>query len=459
MSKISWKRRSACDLTMLAVAGACLTVGIGSATAADSHSNSNTYPFGKPSAHPDFQVPSPPQEPNLVPTITTKTTTRLYGGNPFQQAVAVTQHLWPAARKENAPGEMNNVPDRPWAVTLVTPDKALPAITATPLIHFPDDAPILFVKNTGIPKVTLDELKRLGDTGIGRDHNVDAFLVGGAANSQVEQQLKSIGMKYKTVTASSVPKLADKVDKLYGSIQHPLDSVPTAGNASQNVMIGSMDAYKYVLPATHWVAHMAAGLLWVNKNSVPKPTIEALKRRDGHARMYLFGGSEQISDAVAKTLSRYGAVIRVTNNNEVAFNKTPTDNPVQTAVAFAKMWDPVGQVGWSITGPGHGFTLVNIDDWQGAVASAPLSHLGFHAPLLMTSSPTRLSSANNGYLKSVAPTFLQTPAEGPYNMTYFVGDWKQLSWPLQAHVDYISEMHGRRVWNSNTGSRYSDSAQ
>ena len=48
------------------------------------------------------------------------------------------------------------------------------------------------------------------------------------------------------------------------------------------------------------------------------------------------------------------------------------------------MWDPAGMFGWKITGPGHGFTLVNINDWQGAIASAPLSHLGFHAPLLLT---------------------------------------------------------------------------
>jgi len=441
----------------LALAGVWFVAGSGSAMAADNQSNPNSYPFGEPSATSNFKVPPPPQSPTLVPTIATKTTTRLYGANPFQEAVSVTQHLWPAARKMNAPGEYNNVPDRPWGIVLVTPDNPLPAITATPLIHFPNDAPILYVRKDGIPEVTLNEIKRLGDTGMGRYYDIDAFVIGDAVNPEVEKQLKAIGVKYVPVQAPNAPELANKVDELYGSIQHPLDSVPTAGNASQNVMIGSMDAYQYVLPATHWVAHMAAGLLWVDKNAVPKPTIEALKRRDGHARMYLFGGPEQISDAVAKTLSRYGTVIRVTNNNEVAFNRTPTNDPVETAIAFAKMWDPAGQVGWSITGPGHGFTLVNIDDWQGAVASAPLSHLGFHAPLLMTSSAKQLSSANNGYLKSVAPTFSSTPAEGPYNMTYLIGDWKQLSWPLQAHVDYISEMHGRRVWNSNTGSRYSGS--
>jgi len=90
----------------------------------------------------------------------------------------------------------------------------------------------------------------------------------------------------------------------------------------------------------------------------------------------------------------------ITNNDIVAFNANPTNNPVDTASVFAKMWDPEGMVGWKITGPGHGFTLVNINDWQGAVASAPLSHLGFHAPLLLTEGPTQLPSAVDGYLSS-----------------------------------------------------------
>ena len=59
--------------------------------------------------------------------------------------------------------------------------------------------------------------------------------------------------------------------------------------------------------------------------------------------------------------------------------------------------------------------------------------------------------------KSVAPTFLNTPADGPYNMTYAVGSWNQVSWGTQAHVDYISEMGNRRVWSDNTGSGYTNS--
>src|SRR5437879_2744207 len=226
-----------------------------------------------------------------------------------------------------------------------------------------------------------------------------------------------MGLKYVTVTAPNVPALANTVDQLYGKIENPDTGVPNMDNGAENVMVGSMQSYRYLLPATHWVAHMASGLLWVNANSVPQATIAALERRNGQARMYLFGGPQQISGAVADKLAHYGTVVRVTNDDIVAFNAPPRDTPVDTAIAFAKMWDPSGMVGWKITGPGHGFTLVNINDWQAAVASAPLSPLGFHAPLLLTNSPTSLPTQLDNYFKSVAPTFLHTPADGPYTMT------------------------------------------
>jgi hypothetical protein len=418
-------------------------------------SDPNLFPFGAPSGGPTVQVPSPPGAPTLSPTIATKTTTRLYGADPFEEAISITQHIWPAALPENAP---NLVPDRPRALTLLTPDDPLTAITATPLIHFPDDAPVLYVTSSGIPDTTLNEIKRLGPSGIARYNNVQAFLVGAAANTGVENQLKSIGLKYVTVTAGSVPDLANKVDQLYGSIENPDGGVPVMDNGMADVVIGSTDAYQYLLPATHWVSHMATGLFWVTKTSVPQATIDALKRRNGQARIYLFGGPDQISSSVASRLAQYGSVIRVSNDDYVAYNTPPADTPEDTAIAFSKMWDSAGEMGWKITGPGHGFTLVNINDWQGAVASSPLSHLGFHAPLLFTTSATTLPTNVDAYFKSVEPTFLTTPADGPYNMTYAIGSWDKISWSEELQVEYDSEMGNRRDVALNTGGRYTDSA-
>jgi hypothetical protein len=400
-----------------------------------------------------LSVPPPPGQPTLQPQITTKTTTRLFGENPFEVAVAVTQHLWPAV----LPPQAQSVPDRPRGLTLLTPDDPLTAITATPLVHFPDDAPILYVTKSAIPEVTVNEIKRLGPVGIARFNKVQAFLVGAAANPGVKSQLTAMGIKWFEVSAPTIPELANTVDKLYGSITNPDTGVAEMDNGAMDVMIGSLDAFPFVLPATHWVTHMPAGLLWVTKDSVPGPTTDALQRRFGNARIYLFGGPAQISSSVAGRLAKFGTVMRVTNDDEVAFNAPPTDDPVQTAIAFNKMWDSAGKVGWKMTGPGHGFTLVSIGDWQGAVASSPLSHLGFHAPLLFTTSSTQLPDIVDAYFKSVAPTFLTTPADGPYNMTYVIGSWNQISWQLQAHVDNISEMANRRGVGVNTGSRYTDS--
>ena len=54
---------------------------------------------------------------------------------------------------------------------------------------------------------------------------------------------------------------------------------------------------------------------------MPQATIDLLKRRNGKARIYLFGGPSQISGSVASQLAQYGTVVRVTNDDNVAFNK------------------------------------------------------------------------------------------------------------------------------------------
>ncbi|HEX4719777.1 MAG TPA: hypothetical protein VH300_14720 [Thermoleophilaceae bacterium] len=404
--------------------------------------------------------PPPPSQPTRA-NGDTKHTTRLYGKSAFSEAVAVTQEVYPA---DGPTGADDSFPDdRPRGLTLVTPDDPLTAITATPLIHFPDNAPVLYVTKSGIPKITLDEIKRLAPVGIGRHNKVQVFAVGAAANPGVLDALNQLKLKTETVTADDIPSLADKVDQLYGSIANPdlgypimSPSATGEGSSIADVVIGSMSQYQYLLPATHWVSHMPTGLFWVTKDSVPQATIDALKRRNGHAQIYVYGGPDVISSAVVRQLSQYGSISRVTEDDGVAFNNPPPNTPLSTAVAFSKMWDPVGMMGWNIVAPGHGFTLVRQDDWQGAVGSAILSHLGFHAPLLLTNSSNTLPSLLDSYFKEVAPAFLMTPADGPYNMTYVIGDYNKISWKQQTTIDHDSGMTNRRVPGQGTGGGYQE---
>ncbi|TCG05102.1 hypothetical protein BZM27_36290 [Paraburkholderia steynii] len=85
--------------------------------------------------------------------------------------------MYTASLPPAAPGEANKASDRPWAVTLLTPDDEIAGISATELIHFPDNAPVLFVGPNGIPPETMEELRRLHPVGIARHDGVQVFAV------------------------------------------------------------------------------------------------------------------------------------------------------------------------------------------------------------------------------------------------------------------------------------------
>jgi hypothetical protein len=76
---------------------------------------------GAAQAAPADNPPAPPGQPSAL-VADTEYTTRLFGRSPAEEAIAVTRHVYTAALPPTAPGEANNASDRPWAVTLLTPD-------------------------------------------------------------------------------------------------------------------------------------------------------------------------------------------------------------------------------------------------------------------------------------------------------------------------------------------------
>src|ERR1700756_661342 len=156
---------------ILVVAAALVAASTAVAASPSAHAIRSSHRYAEESG--TLVSPPPPGQPNRA-NGNTKHTTRLWGSNPFQEAVAVTQLVYPA---EGPTGLDTSYPDdRPRALTLVTPDEELTAITATPLIHFPDNAPVLYVTHDGIPAVTLREIQRLKPVGIGRYNDVQAFV-------------------------------------------------------------------------------------------------------------------------------------------------------------------------------------------------------------------------------------------------------------------------------------------
>ncbi|MDQ0089117.1 putative cell wall-binding protein [Paenibacillus anaericanus] len=344
----------------------------------------------------------------VKPWIASKNTTRVNTSDPVEAAVIVSQSLWMATSKDNRPG----------SIILTDPDNWQNAVASADLIHHPSNGPILFVTKDGIPAATAREIKRLQPKGVEINNGVQVILVGDL-DQKVEDQAKDLGFKIDKVTGDNPAALAKAIDVYYTNL---------AGENPSSVIIGSMESQEYTMPAINWIAHMPEPLLYVNKDEIPLETVEALQKRGGNANIYILGPESVITTKVEKELQQYGQTVRISG-----------DDPYANAIAFAQFKDETTGFGWGITTPGHNFSFVNSDTPALALAGAPFSHLGKHAPLLWTDQDAMPESVMN-YVMSLQPKYDQSPTEGPYNHAWLIGSEKSISLKGQGEIDNMLEI-------------------
>ncbi|GAB7057094.1 MULTISPECIES: cell wall-binding repeat-containing protein [unclassified Paenibacillus] len=343
-----------------------------------------------------------------MPWVGSKNTTRINTSDPAEAAVLVSRTLWMATGDENRPG----------GVVLANPDDWQTALVSANLIHHPNNGPVLFVDKDGIPEVTLNELKRLKPAGVPMNNGVQVILVGDL-DPKVEEQVKELGLKTDKIAGGNHAAVAKAVDAYYANVTK--ENPPS-------VIVGSKDSQEYTMPAVNWIAHMPEPLLYVTKDEIPQETVDALKTRGGKANIYILGPESVVSASVETQLGQFGRVVRIAGKD-----------PYENAVAFAKYKDLVTDFGWGITTPGHNFSFVSKDSPALALAAAPFSHLGKHAPMLWTDKDS-MPEAVMSYVMSIQPKYKRTPAEGPYNHAWLTGGEDVLSAAAQGEIDAMLEI-------------------
>ncbi|MGN7759816.1 cell wall-binding repeat-containing protein [Paenibacillus sp. 22594] len=377
---------------------AALTLSLGAALAGCAAGNNS------PSASTD----TPSQSAISIPWIATKNTTRINTSDPIQAAVLVSQSLWTAETENNRPSSVVLTDVSSWQIAAVSTD----------LIHHPNNGPVLFITKEGIPEATLMELRRLKPMGAVSNDGVQVVLVGPIADG-VEDQLKILDLKVDAIKGEDPAEIAKSIDAYYEKV---------SGSLPQNVIVSSVDSPEYSLPAVNWIAHMPEPLLYVSKRKIPEATAEALKARGGKATIYILGPTSAVSADVEAQLQEYGTVKRISG-----------DDPYTNAIAFAKFKDEATGFGWGITTPGHNLSLLTADSTMLAIAAAPLSHLGKHAPLVFTKKDGMPDSLMN-YTMELQPKFKDSPAEGPYNHAWLTGDTDTLYSGTQSEIDDMLEI-------------------
>lgn len=333
-------------------------------------------------------------------TLNTKDSTRLAESNPAALSLALARALFP-----------DGTGAAPDGVVVVTGNDWRTTVAAAPLVRWVN-GPLLTKDATNAAESEIVRLKPRGVSALGGATTITVGLdqPGGATNQ--------------TVGGANPAELAANVDDLVSRV---------AGNVPRNVLLVPEDP-AYAIPAAYWAAQFGDVVLF-SGNPLPDATRRALERRNGQARIYAIG-----LDGNAQDLARYGAVQTIQARDGVS-----------AAVAVAKFYDSVNNVGWGMDesryDSGHNFVLANREHPELAAAGLALARFGKFGPLLWVERDS-IPAATEQYLWKMKPEFFKTPAEGPFNHLWLLGAPDVISIQVQGAADVSQEIDAYRFEES-----------
>lgn len=355
--------------------------------------------------HNKEQFASSPEKSNERATenlkyLSSKNITRLDESDSVELAVMTSQLVWPATHEESRPGTIILSAVDSWQLTLASAD----------LIHHPNNGPILLIDKNAIPEATMNEINRLQPKG--NEEGTQIKVMGSVAD-EVLESLEEYTIDQ--ITDDNPASFAAEIDRFYAEV---------SGELPESIIIVSSDekAKEYSVIASYWIAHMPEPVLYVGENDIPNSTIKAIKKRE-NPNMYILGPTSVVSEQVEKELGELGAVTRIVG-----------ENPSEASIAFTQFKDEESGFGWGINDPGHGLSFVSSETTTFSLVTAPLAHLGKHAPLLLLYKG-EMSENMGRYLAKVKPTFEKSPMEGPYNHGFVIGSLGDISYKVQGMID------------------------
>lgn len=343
--------------------------------------------------------PPPPQELGY-PTFATANTTRIGGADPASNAAGVALAVYPSTEPSQ----------RPDAVSLVDAADWRGAIAAAVLMAPPLGIPVLVSESDELPEATSDALEALDPQGGRSTRGVEGFAIGAAiAPSGLETRRVGGGG---SAGAAAIAALRDRL----------------LGRPPEHVVVAPAGQPAFAMPAAAWAARSGDPVLFANRDRLPPATAAALKR---HPRtpVYVLGPSSAISSKVVRAI---GEIVKR------PVRRVSGEDPVANAIELARY--AVGDFGWNVDDPGHGFVVARSEDPLDAAAAAPLSAAGTWGPLLLSDSADTLPAALRDYLLDVKPGYTTDPTRAFYNHVWVIGDHEAIDVNQQADIDELAAL-------------------
>ena len=358
-------------------------------------------------------VPSPeifvgegiePEEPAELgfPAFATRNTTRVAGPDPIADAAGVALATFPTGGVVKGPPAVSLVDSEDWAG----------GVAASALVAEPIGAPVLLTRDGRLDELTTGAIDSLAPEGGSASGGAEAFQIGNAGEAE--------GLDTRAVDGDNAAEVAVEILELREKL---------VGDPPEHLLVTTSDDPEFAMPAAAWAARSGDPVLFAQADSVPTPTLDAIKRLKD-VPVFILGPESVISRGAEKQIA--GAteadVVRAASE----------DDPIANAVAFARFAD--GSFGWNINDPGHGFVIANTERPADAGAASALSGTGKWGPLLLTDDAKTPPPALEGYLLDLKPGYESDPTRAFYNHIWIIGDESALSVDTQVELDEIAEL-------------------
>lgn len=337
--------------------------------------------------------------------IQTTDTTRLASSDPEALSIAVSQMVYPS----------RTVSWRPNAVILASGDDFRTIVPAVSLLHFPVNAPILFLNRGVLTQSVWDEIHRLQPTGRNVPH---VFLVG-SFDPSVIRQLNAGG--YRTVLFNHPDPFMQSIHIAEWRKRLMPDMMPEM--ITKNTFLISVENPTEALPSYGFAAHMGTPFLYAYKDSLPARTAEFLRPEPGR-NVTLIGSTRTLSDQVE------AACRQIVNGTVERFGGM---SPEELAVNFSRYKSEATGIGWGRNQrmKGDAFTFFPAY-WKYAMLAAPLSHMGKHTPQLPLTGKA-LPKVYADYLQYLRP-MAEHPMP-PFMHAFVLGDFHQIPFAAQVEIE------------------------
>lgn len=317
----------------------------------------------------------------------------------------IAEILYPAVSEKSKPHGLILVQSQEWQEI----------IALTPLMRT-YKSPIIPIGEK-IGQGIMAQIKKLSPKGISELDNVQIMVFGNDIEN-ISDELANLDYKVDYLVYEDLEELQTQIY----SFPRILDK------EEYGFIIQDNDVFK-AIPIATWIANNKGILMFAGDDGYIHELTRNFISSGRFKKIYLIGNMKSFDTSII--------------NDNTEYERIDGVNVERFAIKFAEFYDADMNVGWDASrernDSGHNFILCSKDDPLMAAVSVQLAFSGKPGPILWTRSD-KLSSLTENYLWKMKNNFWVTPAEGPFNNIWIIGDESLINFGIQARADYAQEI-------------------